>query len=332
MALLLSDVLCCPACQGNLDIYRQSYRCAICGRSFGVVDGLPQFLVPSDLGTGENEVMETVRMFYEETPFPSYEDIEDVASLMEKTRRSVFAKMLNDQVPFGARVLDAGCGTGQMTNYLSIASREVVGADMCLNSLRLAMDFRDAHCLDRAHFVQMNLFHPCLKSGTFDLVISNGVLHHTNNPSKAFHVLSRLVRPGGYFLVGLYHRYGRLATDVRRQIFRLTNDRLKWLDRRATAINVGEVRRETWFRDQYKNPHESKHTVEEVLEWFEDSDFSFVRSIPGTVPFHPFDSDMRLFEPDRLGNRFERSLINSKMVLSGHREGGFFIMIGKREK
>ncbi len=110
---------------------------------------------------------------------------------------------------------------------------------MCMNSLRLATDFKRRNALSRVEFVQMNLFRPCFPDGEFDLVISNGVLHHTSNPWLAFETISRLVKPGGYVLVGLYHRYGRLATDVRRRIFDMTGDRMRWLDRRWAASGQG---------------------------------------------------------------------------------------------
>jgi 2-polyprenyl-3-methyl-5-hydroxy-6-metoxy-1,4-benzoquinol methylase len=67
---------------------------------------------------------------------------------------------------------------------------------MCMNSLRLATDFKRRNALSRVEFVQMNLFRPCFPDGEFDLVISNGVLHHTSNPRLAFETISRLVKPG----------------------------------------------------------------------------------------------------------------------------------------
>ena len=94
----------------------------------------------------------------------------------------------------------------------------------------LGEKFRSDNDLDRAHFLQMNLFRPVFKPASFDMVISNGVLHHTSDPFLAFETISRLVKPGGYILVGLYHRYGRLITDFRRLVFRLFGDRLTFLD------------------------------------------------------------------------------------------------------
>ena len=65
-----------------------------------------------------------------------------------------------------------GCGTGQLTNFLSIAHRSVLGVDVCMNSLGLAQKFKVENGLDRASFAQMNLFRPALKDGFFDVVIS----------------------------------------------------------------------------------------------------------------------------------------------------------------
>ena len=48
---------------------------------------------------------------------------------------------MNEQIPFNVNVLEVGCGTGQLTNYLGLASRNVFGTDMCLNSLKLAEVF-----------------------------------------------------------------------------------------------------------------------------------------------------------------------------------------------
>ena len=49
--------------------------------------------------------------------------------------------VIRDNIPFNVNVLEVGCGTGQLANYLGLASRNVFGTDMCLNSLQLAENF-----------------------------------------------------------------------------------------------------------------------------------------------------------------------------------------------
>jgi SAM-dependent methyltransferase len=323
-------LLCCPACGAALGREGAGLGCAAGTHRFAVDDGIPLLFWPSQWDAGKPDVTEQVRSFYEETPFPDYEDFDSPASLAEKARQGRFAALLDEQLPPGARVLEVGCGTGQLTNFLSIANRTVYGADLCLNSLRLGRSFARENGLARARFVQMNLFRPCFREGVFDLVVSNGVLHHTSDPFLGFRTISGLVRPGGHLLVGLYHRWGRLVTDARRWIFRASGDRLTFLDPNLRRRGFRGPRRRAWFMDQYKNPHESKHTLGETLGWLERIGFELVRTLPRTRPFQPLRGDEALFEPEAPGSPLERWLSELAMVANGSREGGFFVVIGRR--
>jgi len=211
-----------------------------------------------------------------------------------------------------------------------MANRTVFAADLCMNSLRLGRDFAQRHGLSRVNFVQMNLFRPSFKPKSFHLVISNGVLHHTSDPFLAFQSISRLVKPGGYLLVGLYHRYGRLITDARRILFRLSGDRFTFLDPNLRREATSKAKKQAWFADQYKHPHESKHTIGETMRWLDAIGFRFVKSIPISKPFRTFAADEKLFAPDEPGNWLERLLVELGMIASGSREGGFFVVIGQR--
>ena len=324
-------LLCCPGCGADLGFEGDELRCSGCDHLFADADGIPQLFWPHDEMGSSGDVTESMKAFYEETPFPDYDDFDSVASLIQKARAGMFARLLDEQAPTGALILECGCGTGQLSNFLSVSNRDTFGTDMCLNSLRLGENFRSDNELNRAHFIQMNLFRPVFKSESFDLVISNGVLHHTADPFRAFESISKLVRPGGYILVGLYHRYGRLITDFRRLVFRAFRDRLTGLDPNLRSDGFGAAKRRAWFMDQYKNPHESKHTIGEVLAWLDRTGFSFVKSIPRSKPFQPFSDRDRLFEPEEPGNALERLVVELGMFFQGSREGGFFIVIGRRK-
>jgi SAM-dependent methyltransferase len=325
------ELLCCPSCCGDLVQRESGLDCSRCAHAFRASDGIPQLYWPTESGGSRMDVTEEIRAFYEKTPFPDYDEFDSVGSLVSKARRGIFAKLLDDQIPAGARILECGCGTGQLTNFLSIANRTAIGADLCLNSLKLAEAFKRRNGLSRAHFFQMNLFRPVFKPDGFDLVISNGVLHHTAEPFVGFQTISKLVKPGGYILIGLYHRYGRLITDFRRQLFRISGDRFTTLDPNLRAGGFSaDAKRRAWFMDQYKNPHESKHTIGEVLGWLDQIGFRFVKSIPRSKPFQPITDEDRLFEPEEPGNWVERMIVELGMIRSGSREGGFFSIIGRK--
>lgn len=326
------EILCCPGCREVLDLGDEAVRCSGCGQEFAVTDGIPQLFWPNEWEAGRKDVTESIREFYEQTPFPNYDEFDSVASLAQKARQGMFAKLLDEQVPAGARIIECGCGTGQLSNFLSIANRTVFGADLCLNSLRLGQDFKQRNGLSRVHFLQMNLFRPAFQPGSFDLVISNGVLHHTADPFLAYETISRLVRPGGFVLVGLYHRWGRLITDFRRMVFNATGNRFTALDPNLRAGGFRQAKWKAWFMDQYKNPHESKHTIGEVIGWLRKTGFEFVTSLPRTRAFQPFTERDSLFKSEKPGGLLERALVELGMIRSGSREGGFFIVIGRKPR
>jgi SAM-dependent methyltransferase len=324
------ELLRCPRCAGGLVSAEQALQCRECSQKFAVDDDIPMLFWPSGEVGPDVDVTETVKAFYEETPFPDYNDFDNVATLTERARRGLFARMLDDQIPPGARIIECGCGTGQLSNFLSIANRTVFATDMCVHSLRLGQRFAREQGLRRVRFVQQNLLRTVFKPATFDLVISNGVLMTASDPFLSFKSIAELVRPGGFILIGLYHRYGRLVTDARRAIFRMTGDRFLWLDPNLRDPSWSEARKRAWFADQYKHPKEAKHTIGHVLRWFRETGFSFVKSIPRGKPFQPITERDRLFEAEAPGNTVERLLVELAMTFRGSREGGFFTVIGRK--
>jgi len=296
-----------------------------------VKNGIPLLFWPSECHGSQKDVTDEVKSFYEETPFPNYEEFDNVEGLIRKARRGVFANLLNKQIPFNIRVLEVGCGTGQLSNFLGVAHRVIFGTDMCLNSLKLGQEFKVSNRLERVGFYQMNLFRPIFREESFPLVICTGVLHHTSNPFGGFQSIARLVKKGGYILVGLYNRHGRLITDIRRIVFKIGSDRFKSLDPRLRREDRGELKKLTWFMDQYKNPHESKHTIGEILKWFEQTGFEFVNGIPKLKAFERFSADEKLFRPNPRGSWFDHFIVQTRFLFTGSKEGGLYIMIGRRK-
>jgi SAM-dependent methyltransferase len=273
---------------------------------------------------------ETVRAFYEANPFPNYDDLDTRESLVEKAGRGIFARLLTEQIPAGARVLEAGCGTGQLSNFLGMRwNLKVYGADLCQHSLRLANEFRTRTGIQNAAFVQMNLFHPVFPPASFDIVISNGVLHHTADPYGAFRSIATLVKPGGYILVGLYNHIGRLPTDFRRLLIRVFGDGARLLDSHLRNKNYNDARKRAWFMDQYKHPRESKHSFSEVIGWYEANGFDFVSSIP-RIDGGVFGPEEKLFSPHSKGTALSRLTTELAMLLTGGADGALFIVIGRK--
>ena len=100
-------------------------------RALRRADGIPNLRLPADART------EAVRRFYERAPFPGYPPRDSLQALRARAERSAFARLLDRAIPGDARIVEVGCGTGQMCLYLARADRVVVGADLTRASLVL---------------------------------------------------------------------------------------------------------------------------------------------------------------------------------------------------
>jgi SAM-dependent methyltransferase len=171
-----------------------------------------------------------VKDFYEEAPFPNYNDFESFDDYFKKGLTNPFTLRIARAITENSRVIEIGCGTGQLVNFLSaITPAQYVGFDLTGASLRLADQFAYTNKLPPL-FVQGDIFKHPFTLGGFDTVISLGVLHHTVDCSLAISRASNLVSEDGLIIIGLYNSYGRLWTDLRRIFLRSNSDLLNRAD------------------------------------------------------------------------------------------------------
>jgi 2-polyprenyl-3-methyl-5-hydroxy-6-metoxy-1,4-benzoquinol methylase len=314
------ELLACPACGGRLS----GWRCQGCGASYGEEDGVARLRLAGDRRT------EAVRSFYEVAPFPGYPPRDSLTWLRARAERSRFARMLDQAIPGDARICEVGCGTGQMSLYLARADRVVVGADLTLASLKLAAAAADRFGVANARFVESDLNRPGLRAGAFDVVVSLGVLHHTPDPAAAFARIVPLARPGGMIVLGLYNSTARLPLRLRRLVAKATGYRWIPFDPVLRDRASEPERREAWLRDQYRHPEEHRHTVGEVLRWFDANEVDYVRAFPSALMHEDEEEADDLFasQPDRWAP--ERWAAQLGWIGSLGHEGGLFVMVGRR--
>ena len=270
---------------------------------------------------------EVVRRFYDEAPFPGYPPRDSLHALRARAERSAFAQLLDRAVPTDARVVEIGCGTGQMSLYLARADRIVVGVDISRAALRLGRGAARRFGVRSVQFVETDLHQAGLKPASFDVVYSAGVLHHTADPAAAFACVARLARPGGIIIVGVYNAFARLPLRLRRGIARLTAFRVVPFDPILRERRDEPARRAAWLRDQYQHPEEHRHTVADMQRWFADNDVEYLRAFPSTV----FDDDSReLFTPAIDDWTVENWIAQIGWMWTLGREGGLFFAIGRR--
>lgn len=309
----------------DLEPVAEGLRCVQTGQLYPFIEGIASLYQPS---AGEAaEVATKVRSFYEENPFPSYEGLEEFGELVSKGYENPFSAELLKAIGCNKRILECGCGTGQLSHFLQLNNNQVLGVDLSLSSLGLAVEHKRRNGLARSSFAQMNLFELAVKDAAFDVVIAHGVLHHTHDAREAFSRIVRKVRPGGIVMVGLYNFYARIATWLRSKIIPVLGPKVDFVAR--TRIR-DERKARVWINDQYHNPHESWHSLDEVLGWFADNDVSFLNCSPpilGTAG----ETAPGLFSACEPGTAYQRVVTQLSWLGSIAREGSLFDVIGRRD-
>jgi len=95
----------------------------------------------------------------------------------------------------GERILDAGCGTGQLTSEIAASGAEVTGIDSSAAMLEQAR--RNAPAV---RFEVADIRHLPYRA-EFDAVFSNAVLHWVPEADEAAESFARALKPGGRLVI-----------------------------------------------------------------------------------------------------------------------------------
>jgi len=101
----------------------------------------------------------------------------------------------------GKLIFDAGCGNGQLNQYIARCGAVVVGMDLSKSVERAYENNRE----ENAFFLQADVQYPPLQIEKFDIVHSSGVLICTNNSELTFSKIEPCVKRNGKLSVWLYH-------------------------------------------------------------------------------------------------------------------------------
>jgi SAM-dependent methyltransferase len=173
------------------------------GRTLRMSGGLLRDLAIADAGQAQTRDAFAFKWSRRET-YQSEAMRTAIGSWLSERYGDLIAK-LGDNGGRPALVLDAGCGAGNAASLL-FAPRwqdmRYVGVDIS-TAVDIARETITAAAPESA-FLQADLMALPFDDGLFDIVISEGVLHHTPSTRDAIRATARLVRPGGLYAIYVY--------------------------------------------------------------------------------------------------------------------------------
>ncbi len=128
---------------------------------------------------------------------------------VERHRYTEYAPWMPEVMGFndcaGARLLEVGCGMGTDLLQFARGGAVVTGIDLTARSIEISRHHFAVYGA-RGDFAITDGETLPFADESFDVVYSNGVLHHTPDTAGAVREVHRVLRPGGQARVMLYHR------------------------------------------------------------------------------------------------------------------------------
>jgi SAM-dependent methyltransferase len=207
--------------------------------------------------------------FYRELPFNMWGSDEDYLAAIKS------GVSLRNQPPLDAlldktmSVLEVGCGVGWFSCQMARAHGcRVTGIDF--NPVVVEVARRTARSLELPVTFEVADLFTFSPAGPADVCVTLGVLHHTDNCHAAIRkCLTDFVKPGGHLYLGLYHRAGRQPfLDHFRALRASGASQAECIAEfaRLRGSTTDDVHLLSWYRDQVEHPHETQHTLAEVID------------------------------------------------------------------
>ena len=176
------------------------------------------------------------------------------------------------------RVLDAGCGGGRYSVALrKLGFGEVVGIDWSKEGISVANARVQEAKISGVTYQNADVLALPFGDGEFDVVFSNGVLHHTYDTARGVREMRRVLRPGGRAWLYLYHRPGgidRLTHYVARLLLKRSRHEVCRRYCHALGMPANKI---FFYLDLWLTPIAEAYTPAEMDQLLKDGGFQHWR-------------------------------------------------------
>jgi SAM-dependent methyltransferase len=294
-------ILCCPNCKCDLTLIEKqvvdnevidgTLQCNNCQKSFVITKGVPRMVVELD---DREELAESWSYEWTKQAEGKLEIDTIYGETEEQEVDNLFQCLgINPDDLLGSVVLDAGCGFGRLTKALGKYGAEVFGIDIA-DSIEHTYQYCNTN--KNVHMIQADIVNLPFKKGSFDYVWSKLAICYVHNPEHAFKNLSDLVKPSGKLFISVpdkanvsfvvkFRDFLRIPHRIPRVLLFYSSwclAPLLALTKKALRKPKTSLRANAFFLFNAMHPSfMTRHTREEVINWFEAGRFHDITHIDG---------------------------------------------------
>jgi len=225
---------------------------------------------------------------------PSYINLNDksIQAHLAK-RKSLFQYKLNFPIKLfeNSRILDLGSGTGEQDICYAKWGSKLSLVEINHLSIEATKDyfqnFKLEDSIENIHHCSIFDFKP---NGLYDIVISEGVFHHTENPEKCFDILVQNLKEDGFVILQIAFDSSHLQRSLQRMILDyLTGgdydqiikvSPILFSETLSRASKYGDRSIKQIVHDFYTNPKHKGISISNILKWFNKNEIKYYSSYP----------------------------------------------------
>ena len=223
----------------------------------------------------------------------------------------------------GKKIIDFGCGTGEVDIILNKWGAAVNGFDFNHDSIKRAKKLRDRFSIDKKYlkFKIGDIDSHKIKRNTYDLAVSLGVIAHVPNQKRMFERMVNATKHGGFIVLGYLEDSGLIQRLLHRAIIRVNSQNSEeeiykialniFGEHINRSVKYGGRTMESVINDYLINPAYFGISCKKLDDWAEEFGLKFYSTWPNTDL--PFVVDSPYFE------KISRTSSIYKTFLSLHR-------------